>query len=161
MAGYTLNNSSIHPTYFLPTRQLAKTCSIPCSWSFRLRIRLMNLPMPQLSLKADLPVGFPYSFEIIFIILAEYKQKKKRKKKVTMSKLGLSRIKFRHISVIAIRWTTFDSHPLAYTRVYIQFVKRYFLPEPEAHTPHGSKKGNYVEFQWLEICRGGELLLKM
>ena len=28
MARYTLNNSSIHPTYFLPTRQKAKTSLI-------------------------------------------------------------------------------------------------------------------------------------
>ena len=34
----------------------------PCSWMFRPRIRLMNLARSQFSLKADLPVGFPYRF---------------------------------------------------------------------------------------------------
>ena len=39
----------------------------PCPWIFRQRIRLMNLPRSQFSLKADLPVGFPYRFNSSFI----------------------------------------------------------------------------------------------
>ena len=34
MAQYSLNNSSIHPTYFLPTRQKAKTSLIYVPWRF-------------------------------------------------------------------------------------------------------------------------------
>ena len=33
-----------------------------CPWTFRSRIRLMNLPRSPFSLKADLPVGCPYRF---------------------------------------------------------------------------------------------------
>ena len=36
--------------------------SNPCPWTFRPRIRLMNLQRSPFSLKADLPVGFPYRF---------------------------------------------------------------------------------------------------
>ena len=38
-----------------------------CPWTFRPRIRLMNLPRSPFSLKADLPVGFSYKFNSSFI----------------------------------------------------------------------------------------------
>ena len=63
MPRYSLNNSSIHPIYLLPSRQYIKPNMFnPCPWTFRQRIRLMNLQMSQLSSTADLPVGFPYRF---------------------------------------------------------------------------------------------------
>ena len=46
-----------------------------CPLTFRQRIRLLNLPWSQLSLNADLPVGFPYrfissSFILFFVFVA-------------------------------------------------------------------------------------------
>ena len=40
--------------------------SNPCPGRFQPRIRLMNLPRSPFSLKADLPVGFPYRFNSSF-----------------------------------------------------------------------------------------------
>ena len=42
--------------------------SNPGPWTFRPRIRLMNLQRSPFSLKADLPVGFPYRFNSSWII---------------------------------------------------------------------------------------------
>ena len=75
MARCSLDNSSIHPTYFLPffqpyilssnTTKSQDTC-IPCPRTFLPRTRLMNLGRAQFSLKADLPVEFPYKFNSSF-----------------------------------------------------------------------------------------------
>ena len=42
MVRYTLNNSSIHRTYFLPTRQKSQDIVNPCPRTFRPRTRLMK-----------------------------------------------------------------------------------------------------------------------
>ena len=42
MARYSLNNSSIHPTYFLPTQQKSQDIVNPCPRTFRPRTRLMK-----------------------------------------------------------------------------------------------------------------------
>ena len=123
-------------TYILSSNAtISQDMSNPCSWTFRPRIRLMNLQRSPLSLKADLPVGFPYRFNSSFIIIILIKMK------------SLNRIFFLGIDAMGLFWSM---------QPETGFEKKRFM-QLDVTNPLVSKVSIYNQFQSMDALHSAKL----